>query len=156
MSLLYNDKLESLMKKQSEMSEEENEHFLNELRKSELLVPLQIELESLDLENMNLNGLNEINKEVKFHLKSFTGPEGKRTVPIFTDEENGDRNIYLFTDTNELEKAGYQIKSIAVNVMELSIILAQFDIDFNYIVINPYSVDSYKIDFNEFLENNNF
>ena len=74
----------------------------------------------------------------------------------FFDEENGDRNIYLFTDTNELEKAGYQIKSIAVNVMELSLILAQFDIDFNYIVINPYSVDSYKIDFDEFLEKNNF
>ena len=74
----------------------------------------------------------------------------------FFDEENGDRNIYLFTDTNELEKAGYQIKSIAVNMMELSLILAQFDIDFNYIVINPYGVDSYKIDFNEFLEKNNF
>ena len=62
MTILYNDKLESLMKKQSEMTEDENEHFLNEFRKSELLVPLQIELESLDLENMNLNGLNEINK----------------------------------------------------------------------------------------------
>ena len=74
----------------------------------------------------------------------------------FFDEENGDRNIYLFTDTNELEKAGYQIKSIAVNMMELALILAQFDIEFNYIVINPYSVDSYKVDFNEFLEKNNF
>ena len=71
MTLLFNTKLESLMKNQSEMSEEENEHFLNELRKSELLVPLQIELDSLDLENMNLDGLNEINKEVKFHLKSL-------------------------------------------------------------------------------------
>ena len=88
MSILFNTKLESLMKKQSEMTEMEKEHFLNELRKSELLVPLQIELDSLDLENMNLDGLNEINKEVKFHLKSFSGPDGKRTIPIFTDEEN--------------------------------------------------------------------
>ena len=63
MSILFNTKLESLMKKQSEMTEMEKEHFLNELRKSELLVPLQIELDSLDLENMNLDGLNEINKE---------------------------------------------------------------------------------------------
>ena len=77
MSILFNTTLESLMKRQSEMTEEENEHFLNELRKSELLVPLQIELDSLDLENMNLNGLNEINKEVKFHLKSFTDGDGK-------------------------------------------------------------------------------
>ena len=88
MSILYNDKLESLMKIQSEMSEEENEHFLNEFRKSELLVPLQIELDSLDLENMNLDGLNEINKEVKFHLKSFIGPNEIKVIPIFTDEEN--------------------------------------------------------------------
>ena len=58
MSILYNEKLEELMKIQSEMSEEENEHFLNEFRKSELLVPLQIELDSLYLENMNLEGLN--------------------------------------------------------------------------------------------------
>ena len=76
------------MKIQSEMSEEENEHFLNEFRKSELLVPLQIELDSLDLENMNLDGLNEINKEVKFHLKSFIGPNEIKVIPIFTDEEN--------------------------------------------------------------------
>ena len=68
MSILYNDKLEELMKIQSEMSEEENEHFLNEFRKSELLVPLQIELDSLDLENMNLEGLNEINKEVEENI----------------------------------------------------------------------------------------
>ena len=88
MSILYNEKLEELMKIQSEMSEEENEHFLNEFRKSELLVPLQIELDSLDLENMNLEGLNEINKEVKFHLKSFVGPNGIKVIPIFTDEEN--------------------------------------------------------------------
>ena len=59
------------MKNQSEMTEEENDVFLNEFRKSELLVPLQIELDSLDLENMNLDGLNEINDEVKFHLKIF-------------------------------------------------------------------------------------
>ena len=73
MSLLFNTKLESLMKNQSEMTEEENDVFLNEFRKSELLVPLQIELDSLDLENMNLDGLNEINDEVKFHLKIFIG-----------------------------------------------------------------------------------
>ena len=59
MSILYNERLEELMKIQSEMSEEENEHFLNEFRKSELLVPLQIELDSLDLENMNLEGLKD-------------------------------------------------------------------------------------------------
>ena len=71
----------------------------------------------------------------------------------FFDEENGDRNIYLFIDTNELEKAGYQIMSMVVNMMELSVILSQFDIEFNYIIINSYnSVYSYKIDFNEFLE----
>ena len=86
MSILFNDKLESLMRKQSEMTEEENEHFLNEFRKSELLVPLQIELDSLDLENLNIDGLNEINKEVKFHLKSFSDSNGNRTIPIFTDE----------------------------------------------------------------------
>ena len=138
MSLLYNDKLESLMKKQSEMSEEENEHFLNELRKSELLVPLQIELESLDLENMNLNGLNEINKEVKFHLKSFTGPEGKRTVPIFTDEENI-HDVQLNTT----------VGSLFMRDLYKSILPIQDN--FDVIVINPTNINAYEISIEDFL-----
>ena len=138
MSLLYNAKLESLMKKQSEMSEEENEHFLNELRKSELLVPLQIELESLDLENMNLNGLNEINKEVKFHLKSFTGPEGKRTVPIFTDEENI-HDVQLNTT----------VGSLFMRDLYKSILPIQDN--FDVIVINPTNINAYEISIEDFL-----
>ena len=138
MSLLYNDKLESLMKKQSEMSEEENEHFLNELRKSELLVPLQIELESLDLESMNLNGLNELNKEVKFHLKSFTGPDGKRTVPIFTDEENI-HDVQLNTT----------VGSLFMRDLYKSILPIQDN--FDVIIINPTNINSYEISIEDFL-----
>ena len=138
MSLLYNDKLESLMKKQSLMSEEENEHFLNELRKSELLVPLQIELESLDLESMNLNGLNELNKEVKFHLKSFTGPDGKRTVPIFTDEENI-HDVQLNTT----------VGSLFMRDLYKSILPIQDN--FDVIVINPTNINAYEISIEDFL-----
>ena len=138
MSLLFNDKLESLMKKQSEMTEEENEQFLNELRKSELMVPLQIELDSLDLENMNLNGLNEINKEVRFHLKSFTGPDGKRTIPIFTDEEN-------IHDINLNTTVG----SLFMRDLNKSIIPIKDS--FDEIVINPSSENEYKISIDDFL-----
>lgn len=126
------------MKKQSEMSEEENEHFLNELRKSELLVPLQIELDSLDLENMNLDGLNEINKEVKFHLKSFTGPDGKRTIPIFTDEENI-HDVKLNTT----------VGSLFMRDLYKSILPIQDS--FDEIIINPSSPNEYKISIGDFL-----
>ena len=139
MSILFNTKLESLMKKQSEMSEEENEHFLNELRKSELLVPLQIELESLDLENMNLNGLNEINKEVKFHLKSFTDEDGKRTIPIFTDEENI-HDVKLNTT----------VGSLFMRDLNKSIIPIKDS--FDEIIINPTSENEYKLSIDEFLD----
>ena len=138
MSILFNTKLESLMKKQSEMSEGENEHFLNELRKSELLVPLQIELDSLDLENMNLDGLNEINKEVKFHLKSFTGPDGKRTIPIFTDEENI-HDVKLNTT----------VGSLFMRDLYKSILPIQDS--FDEIIINPSSPNEYKISIGDFL-----
>ena len=120
------------------MSEEENEHFLNELRKSELLVPLQIELESLDLENMNLNGLNEINEEVKFHLKSFTGPDGKRTVPIFTDEENI-HDVKLNTT----------VGSLFMRDLYKSILPIQDN--FDVIVINPTNINAYEISIEDFL-----
>lgn len=135
MTSLNNKKLKKLLKSKSRVKIEQNpDLFYREFLKSEVFVPV-IAMADED----SLNDGDTLDLQIGFF-----------------DEENGDRNIYLFTDTNELEKAGYQIKSIAVNVMELSIILAQFDIEFDYIVINPYSVDSYRIDFNEFLEKNNF
>lgn len=135
MTTLNNKKLKKLLKSKSRVKIENNPNlFYKEFLKSEVFIPV-IAMEDED----SLSDGDTLDLQIGFF-----------------DEENGDRNIYLFTDTNELEKAGYQIKSIAVNVMELAVILSQFDIDFNYIVINPYSVDSYKIDFNEFLENNNF
>ena len=126
------------MKIQSEMSEEENEHFLNEFRKSELLVPLQIELDSLDLENMNLEGLNEINKEVKFHLKSFVGPNGIKVIPIFTDEENI-HDIQLNTT----------VGSLFMRDLYKSIIPNQDS--FDQIIINPSAENEYKISIDDFL-----
>ena len=138
MSILFNTKLESMMKEQQEMTEEENEHFLNEFRKSELLVPLQIELDSLDLENMNLDGLNEINKEVRFHLKSFTGPDGKRTIPIFTDEENI-HDVKLNTT----------VGSLFMRDLYKSILPIQES--FDEIVINPTNINAYKISIDDFL-----
>ena len=138
MSILFNNKLESMMKEQSEMTEEENEHFLNEFRKSELLVPLRIELDSLDLENMNLNGLNEINKEVRFHLKSFTGPDGKRTIPIFTDEENI-HDVKLNTTVGSLF-----MRDLYKSILPIHD-------SFDEIVINPTNVNAYKISIEDFL-----
>ena len=138
MSILFNTTLESLMKNQSEMTEEENEHFLNELRKSELLVPLQIELDSLDLENMNLDGLNEINKEVKFHLKSFTDKDGKRTIPIFTDEENI-HDVQLNTTVGSLF------------MRDLYKAILPIQDNFDEIVVNPTNVNAYKISIGDFL-----
>ncbi len=138
MSLLYNDKLESLMKIQSEMTDEENEHFLNEFRKSELLVPLQIELDSLDLENINLNGLNEINEEVRFHLKSFKSSDGKRTLPIFTDDENI-HDVKLNTTVGSLF------------MRDLNRSIRPIKDSFDEIVINPSSENEYKMSIDEFL-----
>ena len=135
MTTLNNKKLKKLLKSKSRVKiEQKPDLFYKEFLKSEVFVPV-IAMEDEE----SLSDGDTLDLQIGFF-----------------DEENGDRNIYLFTDTNELEKAGYQIKSIAVNVMELSLILAQFDIDFNYIVINPYSVNTYKIDFDEFLEKNNF
>ena len=138
MSLLFNSKLESLMKNQSQMTEEENDAFLNEFRKSELLVPLQIELDSLDLENMNLDGLNEINDEVKFHLKIFIGPNDIKVLPIFTDEENI-HDVKLNTT----------VGSLFMRDLYRSIILIQDS--FDQIIINPSAENEYKISIDDFM-----
>lgn len=126
------------MKDQSEMTEEENKLFLNELRKSELLVPLQIDLNSLDLKDMNLNGLNEINKEVKFHLKSFTGPEGIKALPIFTDEEKI-QEIKLNTTVGSLF------------MRDLYKSISPIKDSFDEIIINPSFDNEYIISIDEFI-----
>lgn len=131
MPVLDNKKLKKLLKSKSRVKIENNpDIFYKEFLKSTLFVPVIAINEDEDLSDGDTLDLQ---------------------IGFF-DEENGDRNIYLFTDTNEIERAAYQIKSIAVEMKELSIILSQFDVEFNYIVINPYSVDSYKIDFNEFIQ----
>jgi len=131
MPVLENKKLKKLLKSKSRVKIENNpEIFYKEFLKSTLFVPVIAINEDEDLSDGDTLDLQ---------------------IGFF-DEDNGERNIYLFTDTNEIERAAYQIKSIAVEMKELSIILSQFDVEFNYIVINPYSVDSYKIDFNEFIE----
>lgn len=131
MPVLDNKKLKKLLKSKSRVKIENNpDIFYKEFLKSTLFVPVIAINEDEDLSDGDTLDLQ---------------------IGFF-DEENGDRNIYLFTDTNEIERAAYQIKSIAVEMKELSIILSQFDVEFNYIVINPHSVDSYKIDFNEFIQ----
>ena len=131
MAVLDNKKLKKLLKSKSRVKIENNpDIFYKEFLKSTLFVPVIAINEDEDLSDGDTLDLQ---------------------IGFF-DEENGDRNIYLFTDTNEIERAAYQIKSIAVEMKELSIILSQFDVEFNYIVINPYSVDSYKIEFNEFIQ----
>ncbi len=131
MTVLDNKKLKKLLKSKSRVKIENNpDIFYKEFLKSTLFVPVIAINEDEDLSDGDTLDLQ---------------------IGFF-DEENGDRNIYLFTDTNEIERAAYQIKSIAVEMKELSIILSQFDVEFNYIVINPYSVDSYKIEFNEFIQ----
>lgn len=129
MTNLNNKKLKKLLKSKSRLKIEQNpDLLLDELIKSELFVPvIAIEDETMDNETLNLQ------------------------IGYF-DEENGDRNIYLFTDTGEIEKAGYEIQTIAVKMNELSLILSQFDAEFNFIVINPYGINPYKLDFNEFLK----
>lgn len=135
MTALNNKKLKKLLKSKSRVKIEQNRNlFYKEFLKSELFVPV-IAISDED----SLQDGDALDLQIGFF-----------------DEENGERNIYLFTDSNELEKAGYRIKSIVVNMMELAIILSQFDMGFDHIVINPYSADSYKLDFNEFLDRNNF
>ena len=134
MTLSDNKKLKKLLKSKSRVKIENNPNlFYKEFLKSTLFVPV-IAIN----EDENLNDGDTLDLQIGFF-----------------DEENGDRNIYIFTDSNEMERADYKITSIAVNMKELAAILSQFDMDFDYIVINPYGVDSYRIDYNEFIERTN-
>ena len=81
---------------------------------------------------------NEQNKEVKFHLKSFTGPDGKRTVPIFTDEENI-HDVQLNTT----------VGSLFMRDLYKSILPIQDN--FDVIIINPTNINSYEISIEDFL-----
>lgn len=139
MSLLSNYRLKELIKNESDMSEEEYKSFLNELRKSELLVPIQVELDSIDLNEIIPNEMNRIEREIDFHLKSYIGNDGKRTIPIFTDEEDI-MEVKLNTTVGSMF-----MRDLAESIEPLK---DSFDI----IVINPKSENSFEISVGEFLE----
>ena len=139
MSLLSNYRLKELMKKESDMSEEEHRKFLNELRKSELLVPIQVELDSIDLREIIPNEMNRIEREIDFHLKSYIGHDGKRTIPIFTDEKD-----IMETKLNTTVGSMF-MRDLAESIEPIR---NSFDI----IVINPKSENRFEISIEEFLE----
>ena len=138
MSLLSNFRLKELMKKETEMSEEEYNNFLNEFRRSELFLPLQVELDSIDLNEMELNEVNEINQELEFRLKAYINKDGKRTIPLFTDEEDI-RSIKLNTTVG------------SIFMRDLFKTITPIKDSFDQIVINPKSENSFKISIDEFL-----
>ena len=138
MSLLSNFRLKELMKKETEMSEEEYNNFLNEFRRSELFLPLQVELDSIDLNEMELNEVNEINQELEFRLKAYINKDGKRTIPLFTDEEDI-RSIKLNTTVG------------SIFMRDLFKTITPIKDSFDQIVINPKNENSFKISIDEFL-----
>ena len=120
------------------MSEEEYNNFLNEFRRSELFLPLQVELDSIDLNEMELNEVNEINQELEFRLKAYINKDGKRTIPLFTDEEDI-RSIKLNTTVG------------SIFMRDLFKTITPIKDSFDQIVINPKSENSFKISIDEFL-----
>ena len=126
------------MKKETEMSEEEYNNFLNEFRRSELFLPLQVELDSIDLNEMELNEVNEINQELEFRLKAYINKDGKRTIPLFTDEEDI-RSIKLNTTVG------------SIFMRDLFKTITPIKDSFDQIVINPKNENSFKISIDEFL-----
>lgn len=138
MTLLSNFRLKDLMKKETEMNEEEYNNFINEFRRSELFIPLRLELDSIDLNEMELNEVNEINQEIEFRLKSYINKDGKRTIPLFTDEEDI-RNIKLNTTVG------------SIFMRDLYKTISPIKDNFDQIVINPKSENSFKISIDEFL-----
>ena len=138
MTLLSNFRLKDLMKKETEMNKEEYDNFLNEFRRSELFIPLQLDLDSIDLNEMELNEVNEINQEIEFRLKSYINKDGKRTIPLFTDEEDI-RSIKLNTTVG------------SIFMRDLYKTINPIKDNFDQIVINPKSENSFKISIDEFL-----
>ena len=138
MSLLSNFRLKELMKKETEMSEEEYNNFLNEFRRSELFLPLQVELDSIDLNEMELNEVNEINQELEFRLKAYINKDGKRTIPLFTDEEDI-RSIKLNTTVG------------SIFMRDLFKTITPIKDSFDQIVIKKKNENSFKISIDEFL-----
>ena len=139
MSLLSNHKLKKMMKKETEMTEEERKLFLNELRKSELFIPIQVQLDSIDLKQMEMNEINQVNQEIDFRFKSYTDRDGKRTIPIFTDIESISKT-----------KLNSTVGSLFMRDLSESIIPIRDS--FDQIIINPKSENSFRISIDEFLD----
>ena len=127
------------MKKETEMDEEEYEIFLNEFKKSELFIPIEVELESLDLNEIQVNEINRINQQIDFRLKSYISKDYKRTIPLFTDEKAIER-LELTTTVGSLFMRDLYESIIPIKD------------SFDQIVIDPKSENSFKISIEEFFD----
>ena len=137
--MLSNYRLEELLKKESEMTDEEYGLFLNEFRKSELFIPIQVDLDSLDLKDVQLNEINHINQEINFRLKSYESKDKKRTIPLFTDE-------------HEIEMLKLNTTVGSLFMRDLCESIMPIRDSFDQIIINSKSEKSFKISVDEFLD----
>ena len=126
MTNLDNIKLKELMKIEPEsMSKQEYESFVEEFKKSQLLLPVEI------------YSNNDVNEPLSFK-------------PV-TIEENGCKCIPLFTDNEELKKGNPPVSTIAIFMKDLKDMLENaFEID--EIMINLSSEYTMCIDLNSFFD----
>lgn len=134
-----NEKLIELMKiDPSNVTPEVNSKFLEELKKSQLIIPIEITSNSFNFDEMEVGETMSLNEPLRFKPVKLTNDEGKTAFPLFTSSEI-------------MEEINLQASCIAMFTEDIVINFAEAKDEFDLLLINPGTNHFIGMEFNAFL-----
>lgn len=135
-----NKLLEELMVINPEvMTIEEQNLFLDELKKSQLYLPIEIVSEPFDFDEGDVGKTLELNEPLKFK-------------PVKIYDSNNTVILPLFTSSKNFKDSQIDSSSILMHTEDLANMLTEGKDDFDEIMINPSSETPLSIDIDSFLD----
>ena len=134
------NRLEELMMINPEiMTIEEQNMFLDELKKSELYLPIEIVSDSFDFKNEDVGKTLELDEPLKFKPVKIYDSNNNVILPLFTSSEN--------FKNSEIDSS-----SILMHTEDLANMLNDGRDDFDEIMINPSTETPISMDIDSFLD----
>lgn len=132
--------LEELMMVNPEnMGLEEQNMFLDELKKSQLYLPIEIVSDSFDFDEIDIGKTLKLNKPLKFKPIKIYDSENTVILPLFTSSDN-------------FKHSQIDSSSILMYTEDLADMLNDSRDNFDEIMINPSSETPISMDIDSFLE----
>ena len=134
-----NSKLEEILQiEPAEMTPKDQAEFLNLLKESNLILPVEITMGGFDLENAQVGDVITTKEETGFRIRPFADENQNFIVPLFTSDKI-------------MEELGFKSNCMVMNTSDIADMIENSSINYHAIVINPNTEYSMGMDIAHFL-----